>query len=79
MAAAVTLEELIENVDNAKREYLKEAIRLDRFYREEQIILENKRIETQNLAPNAANFEAADYDYELPGTTISLDTSGATI
>lgn len=58
-------------MDNAKREYLKEAIRLDRFYREEET-------KTQNLPEDAADFEPADYDYELLGTTISLDTSGST-
>ncbi|CAO1405043.1 unnamed protein product [Diamesa tonsa] len=71
MVAAVTLEELKENVDNAKREYIKEAIRLDRFYREE-------KTETKRLPEDATDFVAADYDYELLGTTISLDISGFT-
>lgn len=63
----------------AKREYLKEAIRLDRFYREELINSENKQIETQKIAGNAADFEAAIYDYELLGTTTFIDTSDSTV
>lgn len=73
MVSAVTLEELKENVDIAKREYLKATIRLDRFYRMEQAILKNKQIESQRLAAiTNADYEATGYDIGVHDTSSTV-------